>query len=77
METRTSNDLCSKWSRFNLDLEMVNLTQKQFKLKLDSFIDDVPGFTFERIFEELEFWKINVLEFVLGHTDLTQKHLDL
>jgi hypothetical protein len=76
-ETRKSSHLFTKWSRFNLDLEMVNLSQKQFKLKLDSFIDDVSGFTFEKIFEELEFWKLNVLEFILGHTDFTQKHLDL
>jgi hypothetical protein len=76
-ETRTSDHSFSKWSRFNLDLEMVNLSQKQFKLKLDSFIDDVPGFTFEKIFKELEFWKVNVIEFILGHTDFSQTHLDL
>jgi hypothetical protein len=76
-ETRKSDHSFSKWSRFNLDLEMVHLSQKQFKLKLNSFIDDVSGFTFERIFEELGFWKLNVIEFILGHTDFSQKHLDL
>jgi hypothetical protein len=76
-DTRKSINSFSKWSRFNLDLEMVDLSQKQFKLKLNSFIDDVPGFTFERIFEELEFWKVNVIEFILGHTDFSSQHPDL
>jgi hypothetical protein len=76
-ETRKSDMLFFFWTRVNLDLEMVNLNEKQFKFKLDSFIDDVPGFAIDKIFEEPEYWKVNVLEFILGQNDLSSKNVDL
>jgi hypothetical protein len=76
-ESRSSVNQFTKWTRFNMDWEMIYLNESNFKLKINTYFNNNPGFEFEQTFSNLEFWKLSIFKIILGNSELSSKNINL